>query len=165
MKTTVCKRRTGGFSLVELMVGMSVLTISVGAIASTLVATTGLNATTDEVERGHNAAVSVLEEIRSQEFSEVFQTYNGTSYSIAGMSPWPGESAVGTIIFPGDGTELREDVVDRGLGMPRDLNGDNVIDSLDHSSDYIVLPVRVRVRWSGRAGQLEQNIVSVLADF
>ena len=39
---------------------------------------------------------------------------------------------------------VREDVVDAGLGMPRDLNGNNVVDTANHSSDYLVLPVRVR---------------------
>lgn len=44
--------------------------------------------------------------------------------------------------------ELREDTVDPNLGMPRDLNGDGVIDGLNHASDYVILPVRIEVKWS-----------------
>jgi hypothetical protein len=31
--------------------------------------------------------------------------------------------------------------------MPRDLNGDGVVDALDHSVDRILLPVKVTVEW------------------
>jgi type II secretory pathway pseudopilin PulG len=60
---------------------------------------------------------------------------------------------------------LREDVVDEGLGTPRDLNGNNVIDTANHSSDYIVLPVRVRIEWKSRAGARRFDIVTQLGDF
>ena len=55
----------------------------------------------------------------------------------------------GEILFPMGGTygtELREDVA----GM--DLNGDGQIDIEDHSTDYIILPVSVKVEWNGVAG-------------
>jgi hypothetical protein len=48
--------------------------------------------------------------------------------------------------------QVREDLVRPDLGMPRDLNGDSIIDSLDHSEDYLQLPVRVRLDWKGRHG-------------
>lgn len=60
---------------------------------------------------------------------------------------------------------LREDVADEGLGMPRDLNGNNVIDTANHSSDYLVLPVRVRIEWKSGAGARRFDIVTQLGDF
>jgi type II secretory pathway pseudopilin PulG len=60
---------------------------------------------------------------------------------------------------------LREDVVDEGLGMPRDLNGNNVIDTANHSSDYLVLPVRVRIEWKSGSGARRFEIVTQLGDF
>jgi prepilin-type N-terminal cleavage/methylation domain-containing protein len=61
--------------------------------------------------------------------------------------------------------QLREDYEDDSLGLPRDLNGDNVIDSADHSSDYILLPVRVRVSWKGPVGPRSFQIVTMLGEF
>jgi hypothetical protein len=60
---------------------------------------------------------------------------------------------------------LREDYDDEALGMPRDLNGDNVIDSVNHKFDYLVLPVRVRIEWRGTTGARKFEIVTQLGDF
>ena len=61
--------------------------------------------------------------------------------------------------------ELREDHQDERLGMPRDLNGDSILDDLDHASDYILLPVRIRVEWQGRNGPRSFEIHSMLTEF
>jgi hypothetical protein len=60
---------------------------------------------------------------------------------------------------------LREDFADEGLGMPRDLNGNNVVDTSNHSSDYLVLPVRVRLDWKSASGARKFEIVTQLGDF
>lgn len=57
------------------------------------------------------------------------------------------------VLLPlGAGGALREDLVAPELGLPADLNGDGVIDGADHRADAIVLPVGVRVTWTGRSG-------------
>lgn len=60
---------------------------------------------------------------------------------------------------------LLETFEDERLGMPRDLNGDSIIDDLDHSQDYIILPVRVRVEWQGNHGSRSLEICTMLVDF
>ncbi len=60
---------------------------------------------------------------------------------------------------------LREDFVDARLGMPRDLNGNNVVDTANHSSDYLVLPVRVRIEWKGSSGARRFEIDTQFGDF
>ena len=60
---------------------------------------------------------------------------------------------------------LREDVVDERTGMPRDLNGNNVIDTANHSSDYLILPVRVKIEWKGSSGARRFEIDTQLGDF
>jgi hypothetical protein len=57
---------------------------------------------------------------------------------------------------------LREDVVDAALGMPRDLSGDGVVDGLNHAGDYSILPVRVRVEWSGARGDETFELETIL---
>ena len=51
------------------------------------------------------------------------------------------------------------------MGMPRDLDGDGVIDALDHSGDYRLLPVLVRVAWRGSSGPAKLEFRTMLADY
>lgn len=61
--------------------------------------------------------------------------------------------------------ELREDVEHEALGMPRDLDGDGVVDALDHRDDYVVLPVCVHVEWQGRLGARRHRTYTMLTRF
>jgi hypothetical protein len=58
--------------------------------------------------------------------------------------------------------QLREDYEDVRLGMPRDLNGDGVIDQVEHCHDYVILPVLVQVEWSGSFGAREVRLYTQL---
>lgn len=118
----------------------------------------------------------------------------GADFDVPGLSPIPGDpdGKVGRVIFPeaivevveeeeggkgggkaggmeGGGEksfayQLREDTVASELSMPRDLNGDLVIDKLDHADDYIVLPVLVRIEWQGRSGERKLEFSTMFAD-
>ncbi|HEX6884289.1 MAG TPA: hypothetical protein VF530_13000 [Planctomycetota bacterium] len=117
----------------------------------------------------------------------------GSTFEVEGLSPMDGASAVGRVLFPsmavqvasggGGGGKLgglgggslggttvtqyhvREDLVDARLGMPRDLTGDNRIDSANHSADYLLLPVCVRLEWKSGTGERRFEIVTQLGDF
>jgi len=60
--------------------------------------------------------------------------------------------------------QLREDYQDAELGLPRDLNGNNVVDTADHSSDYLILPVRILIQWKGIAGARSMEVLTQLGD-
>jgi len=111
-------------------------------------------------------------------------TAPGQRFAIEGLHPGAGaaDQRVGEILLPSvwvepppqvpmgetpppAGAELREDVQDTVLGMPRDLNGDSIVDTLDHADDYYVLPIRVRVEWEGRAGQRSFEMFTILTEF
>ena len=59
--------------------------------------------------------------------------------------------------------ELREDVVMPELGLPRDLNGDGVIDSNNHANDYRVLPLCIDVEWQDQQGIRSVSYYTTLA--
>ena len=61
--------------------------------------------------------------------------------------------------------QLREDFVDENLGMPRDLNGDSMIDDQDHAEDYLILPVRVRLEWEGVFGERTLDLYTMIGEF
>ena len=60
---------------------------------------------------------------------------------------------------------LREDCVYPLLGMPRDLNGDSIIDQADHASDFLILPVQIRIEWEGRVGPQHVDLFTMLTRF
>ena len=154
--------------MVELTVAITVMVIALCATASTVVTTNALNRQSHDTAVARKAAESVMEALRSTPIETVFALYNGaasddpggagtgpgSSFAVEGLTPIAGApgGVAGQIFFPSVGPDLRENVVDATLGMPRDLTGDILQDGFDHSDDYRVLPVRVRVSWTGRSG-------------
>ena len=158
-----------GLTLIELSVAITVLVIALCATASTVVTTGALNRQSRETEVARKAAASAMEALRNTPFANVFAQYNaspdddplgpgtapGQFFAVGELTPVAGApgGAAGRIFFPAAGPDLRENVVDATLGMPRDLTGDILQDGFDHASDYRVLPVRVRVSWTGVNGE------------
>ncbi len=155
-----------GFSIVEVMLVLTILTVGIGMFAGTLGSIMGLGPSMRETGRATEAARSVIESMRAQAFDQVWARYNadpaddpggagtapGAAFDVPGLGPVPGDpdGRVGEIVFPELAGALREDVADERLGTPRDLDLDGVVDALDHAADYRVLPVLVRVQWQGK---------------
>ncbi len=134
-------------------------------------------------------ARSMIERMRGQPFAEVFQRYNddptddpagpgsapGARFEVFGLRPQVDDpdGFVGEILFPtvdvsGGGPpdlELREDVPNATFGTPRDLSGDSIIDANDHTDDYFLLPVQIRIRWTGKVGDREFRTFATLCEF
>ena len=76
----------------------------------------------------------------------------GHRFAVEGLDPLPTalDGLIGEVHLPGVEVEprkwqLREDQVLPALGLPRDLNGDSILDEGDHALDYVPLPVRVTI--------------------
>jgi hypothetical protein len=89
-------------------------------------------------------------------------------FDVTGLIPVSGAPAgkPGQICFPGSTqaspNTLLENVTDTNLGMPRDLNGDGVIDGNNHAADYKILPVTVRVQWQSKNGPQIYQLHTIL---
>jgi len=157
------------------------MTVAMGMFAQTLASSTRLDPVSAETSIAADAARVQIERMRNHPFDEVYARYNadpsddpegagtapGNRFAVAGLAPLAAAGFVGTVEFPEIAGDLREDAVDALLGMPRDLDGDEVVDSADHSYDRIVLPTRVRIEWSsrnGRGGPRTFAIHTMLAD-
>jgi len=134
------------------------------------------------------ASQVVLERMRDCAFHDLWTLYNadpdddpggagtapGSRFAIPGLDALPEspDGLQGEVILPAIQRsvgelpiwELREDFEDAGLGLPRDLTGDEVVDSFDHAEDYRVLPVMVRVRWQGPTGPRRFQVHSLFSD-
>jgi prepilin-type N-terminal cleavage/methylation domain-containing protein len=60
-------------------------------------------------------------------------------------------------VLSGTTRVLREDQTAPAFGLPYDLSGDGVVDSLAHGADYLALPIVVTLRWTG-PGEVPQTL-------
>jgi len=174
----VVRSRRAGFTLIEVLVVLAILTVAVGYMARTVGSVGRLGPVSRETGRAVDAARATVEQLRSGEFAQIFFNYNadpaddpggagsspGSDFVAFGLSPQGGDldGMVGRIRFPVIGAELREDLVDADLGMPRDLNGDGAIDALDHSGDYQILPFSIVLEWTGKTGDRSTELYSTV---
>jgi hypothetical protein len=163
------------------MVAVALLMIALTGLTTLLTSSMSLERSNREMGLALEAAQSTIEQLRGEAFNEVFLRFNrdpsddpalgaspGADFAVRGLNVRPNDAdgMVGEIIFPGNGFVVREDFVDRDLGMPRDLTGDDPQwDNLDHDgTDVIVLPVRVRIEWRGRNGDQALQLVTTLGE-
>ncbi len=174
------RRRSSGMSIVEVMVAVVILTIAVYLLSTTVTATIAQTGSKRERTAAATAVMNLLERMRGESFPELFARYNadpnddpagpgtapGNAFAVAGLSPRAGDpdNLVGEIVLPAPGPVLREDAVIPRLSLPRDLNCDLRIDAADHSQDYRVLPVTIRVLWTGMAGKGKLEMSTMFAD-
>lgn len=179
------KRSRAGVTLLEAVIALAVMTVAMSLFSGMVASTSSQQMLNHEFPQASEAAREVLERMRNEDFDEVLALYNadpdddpggsgtapGNRFAVDGFEALPGWPAglVGEVHFPlvqvGGEWQLREDVEDEALGLPRDLNGDSMIDELDHRGDYLVLPVRVTVDWQARSGPRHIEVFTLFAEF
>ncbi|MDA1264993.1 MAG: hypothetical protein O2816_07940 [Planctomycetota bacterium] len=170
-------------TLIEVMISILILTVAVYLLSSTVTAAIGHSEVKRERGIAVEAAANLIEQLHAQEFEDLWALYNedpsddpqgsgtapGRHFAVPGLDAMEADvdGLVGEVVMPVKKSEpgfaLREDEIAAELGLPRDLNGDLLIDDQDHSGDYIVLPVIVRVSWTGKAGNRQFEIATMLA--
>ena len=167
------------FSLVELVVVLAIMTVAMAMFAQTMASSARLDPVAVETATAADAARTMFEKMRNHPFSERFALYNadpaddpggantapGDHFNVPGLAPLGVEGIVGAINFPAFKGQLREDVLDADLGMPRDLNGDGIIDSADHAADCLILPVKIRLEWASKTGNNGKRSFSLFTMF
>ena len=162
-------RARAGFALLEVSLAIALLTIGMGFFTQSFILISGMYPLAEDEALAMERARNVAETIRATAFNQLVVSYNGLpGDDPGGAGTAPGDTfgiedssrrlehpdgPAGQVLMPLVGAMLREDLVDAALGMPRDLNGDGVIDGLDHAGEYHVLPVVVRTRWMNKQGE------------
>ncbi|MFN0249130.1 MAG: prepilin-type N-terminal cleavage/methylation domain-containing protein, partial [Kofleriaceae bacterium] len=178
------RRAKTGLTLIEVLCALTILMVSVLGFSQAITASAKSAQTTREKTIATQAARRMIEEIEANVFAEAFWRYNaldtddpggtgtaqGANFAVLGLRAREDDAdgMAGEIEFPirpGFPGNLREDIVNVPLGMPRDLNGDNVIDTLNHAGNYRILPVLVRVRWRGVSGNCVVELRTMLGDY
>ncbi len=167
---------------------MPIVLIALGMFVQMLHAGAGLRELGNEEWASSAAAQDVLERMRNEDFRELFRLYNadpfddpggpgtapGHRFAVPGLEPLESDpdGMVGEVLLPvwNTGTEVvpvwevREDLANAELGTPRDLNGDSMVDGKDHSDDYTLLSVVVRLRWRGSNGRRVFRLATVFSE-
>ena len=177
-----CARR--GLTLVEILVAIALLLFGLMGFTHSILRAVTTNESTRESALAGEAARQMLETLQGADFQDTFALYNanpaddpgvagsapGSGFGVAGLEPADGDAdgMVGEIIVPASDAApavLREDLANAALGMPRDLNCDDVIDADNHADDYRLLPVIVRLTWQGSSGVTRVEFRTLLGDY
>jgi len=171
-------------TLLEVVLVLGILTVAFGMFSTTMMANNRTRVINRDTAISAEAARAVFETMHNVEFGEVFARYNsdpaddpdgpgtapGSGFSVPGLDPLPGDADgfVGHVVLPESEAlpvwQLREDFADANLGLPRDLNGDSIVDDQDHALDYLILPVRIEIEWQGRFGPRRMTASTMLTD-
>lgn len=181
-------RSLGGFALIEVAIAFPIVLIALGMLVQMLASGVRLRQSGSEAWAASCAAQSVLESMRNEDLRSLVALYNsdplddpggpgtapGNRFVVDDLTPLRGapRGTIGEVLLPlvNTGTEVapvfevREDLVLPNLGLPRDLNGDAVIDANDHRADFTLLPVEIELRWicAGRPRLL--RITTILSE-
>jgi len=150
-------------TLVEVMIALSILAIGIMSVMSALISITALENNNHSEIIAVNVARQKLVEIQTAPFGSAFALF-GPGSSAATFSVDQLQGGRGRIIFPVNASgKLDETVVDANLGMPQDLNGNNLSTDTDVTGSYTVLPVRIHLQWVSTSSLGELNLNTMLA--
>ncbi len=177
---SVARRR--GITMIEITISILILTVAAYMLSSTIGASMSHTVTKREQATAVEAAMNAMESMRATPFVDLFQSFNaededdplgpgtapGATFDVPGLDPildaGGAPRPIGTIRLPELDGQLREDLEDAPLGMPRDLTGDLVVDRDDHVGDYLVMPAIVRIEWQGRLGPRQCEMSTMFVD-
>ena len=176
----VPRRAARGTTLIEVAIAASVMVIGLLGFMQVIAMSVGSSTANRQADLATQAAREIIEELQAANFATLQLTYGvapgggvpGNAFAVPGLDPDPGDpdGMVGEIIMPvvpgaGGGVEVRENLQMPLLGLPRDLNGDHVMDGFDHSLDKRILPVLVRLRWRGATGISRMEFKTLVAPY
>lgn len=178
--------------MIELTLVIAVFMITLLVLSRSMGAAMQLTDTNRESALAADGAQEMIEILQgAPDFALLFPLYNsypdddpglpgsapGSGFAVAGLDPAPDDpdGFVGEILFPAEfglvDLELHEILLDPDLadladdlGLPRDLNGSGSLDAGDRSDDYQLLPVLLRLRWTGATGVRVLEVQTLLAD-
>ena len=153
LKKTAARR--AGLSLLDCLSAAGLITIGFLGLASGLVS----NARAYERSREDVPAIHALrqlaETVRGAPFGQIVATYQGYTCSI------PEIGGTGTVTIFVNETDTSPDAA--MFGLPRDLDGDGVIATVNVTNRYFLLPIKVQISWTGREGPESRALYTMLA--
>ena len=146
---------TSAFTLLEVMISLTLLTIGFMGFAPFLVA----SARSYDLIREESTAFQALREqaeiIRGIPFARIATTCGSASFTVDNIG------ASGTIRVFLNENDTSPDA--RLFGLPRDLDGDGQVATTDVSANYLLLPVKINISWQSSKGQQSKALYLLFA--
>jgi prepilin-type N-terminal cleavage/methylation domain-containing protein len=148
--------RSSGFTLLEAMTALAILTVGLLGVASGFVSNSWAQEDTKESIVVMRALRRTAEEIRAAPFAEIAAMYSNYRFNVPDVQGARGRVTV----FLNEADASPEA---RLLGLPRDLDGDGVTAASNVAAGYFLLPISIEVNWAGRSGQKRKALQILLA--
>ncbi len=161
-------RADQGFTLMELMVSFSALLVVLLGFSRMLLSSHMASSTTHEATLAKEAARGMVEVLQATPLSQIYPAFNagggddpggantaaGPGFAVRGLDARADDAdgLAGRILFPERNGTLSELASQPEYGWPIDMDRDGLLDTVDVSATYRLLPVVVRVEWRGSGG-------------
>jgi len=135
------KRSNHGFALIEIMLAVGILAFTLCALLAAYISCSGLIATSKNVNIATNAALGLMEEIRTSSFARIYDDYNGLNFILNDIPSSRGVVYVGdtnpellkvtiSVCWRQGNKVIGEDAnLNSVLDSGEDANGNGIIDS------------------------------------
>lgn len=157
------------------MVVFTIMTIALSMFSRTLTSASRLDPLSRERSLAAEAAKNIAERMYGYDFEDVYVSFNadpkddpggsgkahGNTFTVEGLDAISKTDPVGQIVFCDTEGEILEYVEIEEFGLPRDLNGDGIVDKENHASDCIILPYKILVQWKSRHGNRKFELYAV----
>ena len=150
--------RQSGWLLVEAMVALTVLSVGILGFVFSFQANFRATREIGNRDRAQVALESVVENLRTADFADLYDTYEGTSFDAPGLKRPDGQPALVLVSF-----DLNETTLAREYGPLMDIDGDGVKTNSNVSpTSYVLLPTRVSVIYQMNYGVETKTLFLVL---
>jgi len=145
-----------GFSLLDAMTGVALLTLGFMGLASSMVASSRSCDDAKEDALVNHSLRRMAETLRASPFTETLVKYQNYAFAIPSLV-----DGAGTVTFFVNEKDNSSDA--QRLGLPRDLDGDGLATKLDVTSSFNLLPCKIRATWTSRDGLETRDLFILLA--
>ena len=154
-KPSKTHRDNAGFTLIEILITLSLAGIVYGGFALCYLASSTANDDTLVDSQATHALRSVAETIRGTNFTDIHRVFAGQTLPVDVLN-----GRVTVTCFTNEADSSAEAV---SLGLPRDLDGDGNADNGDVSTSYVLLPVMLELTYPGRVSDVTRNLGFLIA--
>ena len=146
---------TGGFTLLEVMVALGVLTTVLLGFTPFFVVNARSHDYVSERSLALHALRQVAETVRASPFSAAATNYQGYAFTIDELK------ASGKVTLFTDETDSSLDAMN--VGLPRDLDGDGLATNKSVVGGYCLLPLKIQITWNNVEGPQSMTLYQMLA--
>jgi type II secretory pathway pseudopilin PulG len=148
-----------GSLMIELLVGISILTVGVLGFMASYFSSYRAIATVDELDQVHVAFENLAETLAGQVVGDVYANFEGTTWEIGNLNDPDGNPA--TVLVT---CHVDENTIPDEFGGLADIDGNPGSHTSDASGSYKILPVQLSVTFASSVGDQTRDFFVLLGE-